>query len=228
MQKVAIWLWIAMAWASCAPEKPGISLFNGRDLSGWRPFRNAPNNSWEVVDGVLHCKGYQAGAPHLRGDLITENQYENFDLTLEWKISPQGNSGIMFRVSEAFGQTYATGPEYQLIDDEGYPGELKPENKTACNYDLHVATDKVLRPAGEWNEARLRVNGHLVSHFLNGQKVLEYELHSEDWKTRVANSKWKDFPGYGTEKKGHIALQDHGNEVWFRNIRLTVLPAQEP
>ncbi|MFN9329557.1 MAG: DUF1080 domain-containing protein [Cyclobacteriaceae bacterium] len=199
------------------------SLFDGQTMNGWRPFKNADINSWEVVDGTLHCKPFQEGAENKRGDLISEGQYENFELKLEWKISSQGNSGIMFRVSEEYDQPYATGPEYQVLDDANYPGEVKAENQSGSNYDLHAATGKTLKPVGEWNEARIFVKGDHVEHWLNGTKVTEYELNSEDWKQRVANSKWKDFPGYGMVRKGHIDLQDHGNEVWYRNIMIREL-----
>ncbi len=209
-------------------EKPSapegfVALFDGQSLNGWRPFRNQLNNSWEAVDGTLHCKGYQEGVQNLRSDLITEDQFENFELLFEWKISAQGNSGVMFRVSEAFDVPFATGPEYQVIDEVGYPGELKEENKAACNYDMHVAQNKVIRPVGEWNEGKLVVRGNQVEHWLNGTRVVAYELHSDDWKNRVADSKWKDFPAYGTLRQGHIVLQDHGNEVWYRNVFLRAL-----
>ena len=199
------------------------SLFDGQTMNGWRPFKNADINSWEVVGGTLHCKPFQEDAENKRGDLISEGQYENFELKLEWKISTQGNSGIMFRVSEEYDQPYATGPEYQVLDDANYPGEVKAENQSGSNYDLHAATGKTLKPAGEWNEARILVRGDHVEHWLNGIKVVKYELNSEDWKQRVANSKWKDFPGYGMVRKGHIDLQDHGNEVWYRNIMIREL-----
>jgi hypothetical protein len=200
-----------------------VSLFDGETMSGWRFFRNAENNAWEVVDGTLHCKPFQEGVENKRGDLVTEEAYQNFELWIDWKISSQGNSGIMFRVSEEYEQPYATGPEYQIIDDLGYPGELKAENKTACNYDMHIAEPKPLKPVGEWNHTKLKVTENHVEHWLNGQKVLEYELHSEDWNARMITSKWKDFPAYGTISKGLIDLQDHGNEVWFKNIFIKIL-----
>lgn len=221
---------IFMLLAACQPQKKEgsandknpISLFDGRSLSGWRIFRNLPNNSWEVVDGTLHCKPFSDTEENLRADLITEEEYRNFELTFEFKLAPQSNSGVMFRVSEAYEQTYATGPEYQLIDDVGYPGTLAEENKTAGNYAMHIPENKILKPVGEWNEGKLIVNENQVEHWLNGTRVVAYELHSPDWITRRDTSKWKDFPAYGTIEKGHLALQDHGNEVWFRNITLVV------
>lgn len=213
---------------ACQPQKKEdtasnenpISLFDGQTLTGWRSFRNLPNNSWEVVDGTLHCKPFSDTAENFRSDLITEAQYRNFELTFEFKLASQSNSGVMFRVSEDYELSYATGPEYQLIDDVGYPGTLAEENKTAGNYAMHVPENKILKPVGEWNEGKIIVQENNVEHWLNGTRVVAYELNSPDWLARRDASKWKDFPAYGTIEKGHIALQDHGNEVWFRNITI--------
>ena len=197
-------------------------LFDGKSLQGWKIFKDRKNNSWEVADGTLHCKAplEQPGVDNERSDIITSESFENFELSLEWKIAPEANSGIIFRVTEEFEQTYLTGPEYQIIDDIGYPGGLKEENKTASCYDMYVAGEKELKPVGEWNHSKLVVNGNHIEHWLNGRKVLEYELNSEDWLTRKNNSKWKDAAGYGVPTKGAIALQDHGSEVWFRKIMI--------
>jgi len=203
-------------------SREGI-IFDGRTLNGWRIFKNKENNSWEVSDGALHCKPFSDTETNHRADLITEKQYENFELTFQFKLASQSNSGILFRVSEDYDQAYATGPEYQIIDDEGYPGELAAENTTAGNYAMHVPENKIAKPVGEWNEGKIVANGNLIEHWLNGVKVVAYELYSDDWTARRNASKWKDFPGYATVKKGHIALQDHGNEVWFRNIMITEL-----
>ena len=198
-------------------------LFDGQTMAGWRPFKNKVNDSWEVLDGTLHCKKVNDTIENKRGDLMTTDQYENFELAFEWRIAPQGNSGVIYRVTEDFDVPYASGPEYQLIDDVGYPGELKAANKTACNYDMHEAKNKTLNPPGEWNSSKIVVNGNHVEHWLNGVNVLEYEFGSADWKKRVAGSKWKDFPGYGLSKAGYIDLQDHGSEAWFRNLYIKVL-----
>lgn len=199
------------------------ALFNGQSMDGWRIYKNKENDSWEVTEGTLHCKPFKEGVDNKRSDLITTEQYENFELVFDWKISPQGNSGVMYRVTEEFDQPYASGPEYQLLDDTGYPGEVKDVQLTAGNYDMEVATNKKLNPAGEWNTAKIVVNKNQVEHWLNGTKVLAYELGSPDWQKRKSESKWKDFPGYGLAAKGHIDLQDHGNEAWFRNIFIKTL-----
>ncbi len=204
------------------------SLFDGTSMKGWRTFRNLENDSWEVMGGTLHCKPFKDDEINLRSDLVTNEQYENFELAFDWKISAKGNSGVIFRVSEEFEQPYASGPEYQIIDDEGYPGDLQPGQFTGANYDMHEPTAKASNAVGEWNASRIVVNESHVEHWLNGKMVVEYELGSDDWNQRRTNSKWKDFPGYGLTQKGHIALQDHGNEVWFRNIKIKPLADRTP
>ena len=196
-------------------------LFDGQSMNGWRTFKGKENNSWEVIDGTLHCKPFDVADK--RADLMTEGQYENFELAFEWKISAQGNSGVMFRVTEEYEQPYFTGPEYQVLDDGGYPGEVNEVNFSAANYDMQAPVNKTLKPAGEWNTAKIVVNGNHVEHWLNEAKVVEYEIGSDDWKKRRAKSKWKDVKGYGVPVKGHIDLQDHGNEAWFRNIMIREL-----
>jgi hypothetical protein len=200
-----------------------LLLFDGKTLAGWRIFRNLPNTSWEAVDGTLHCRAFQDGAVNERTDLITTNEFADFELAFQWRISSQGNSGVMFRVSEEYDYTYASGPEYQVIDDAGYPGELPAENKSAAAFGLYATDTLAVYPAGQWNDGKIIVKGNHVQHWLNGVKVLDYTLFSEDWHTRKNASKWKDFPGYASANKGYIALQDHGNEVWYRDIKIKKL-----
>ena len=150
---------------------------------------------------------------------MTVDQYKDFELTFDWKISPEGNSGLIYRVTEEYEVPYGSGPEFQIIDDVNYPGELKDVNLTGANYGMHAPDkNKTLRPAGEWNSSRIIIKNNHVEHWLNGGKVLEYELGSDDWKKLVNTSKWKDFPGYGLAQSGFIDLQDHGSEVWFKNL----------
>lgn len=216
---------LAILALSCSHQKEtvaeGENIFNGKDLTGWRFFKNRENNSWEVVDGTLHCKTFDGNEK--RADLISNNQYENFELTWEWKLAPQGNSGVMFGVTEEFDEPYLSGPEYQMLDDIGYPGKIEEWQKTASNYGMHVAEGTQPKPIGEWNESKLVVNGNQVEHWLNGKKVVAYELGSEDWKDRKAKSKWNEAVGYGATHKGHIAIQDHGSEVWLRNVIISVI-----
>lgn len=201
-------------------------LFDGQTKDGWQIFKARKNNTWEVLDGTLHCKALQEGVTGVgdeRSDIMTAEEFENFELAFDWKISAEGNSGVMYRATEEFEQPYYSGPEYQLIDDQGYPGELHDGQRTGDNYDMHIAENKVLKPVGDWNSARILVNGNHVEHWLNGTKVVEYELGSADWNKRKQASKWKDAAGYGMAKKGHIVLQDHGNEAWFRNVMIKTL-----
>jgi hypothetical protein len=195
-------------------------LFDGLSLDGWRTFRNLPHNSWEVVDGTLHCKAFEDGKENLRSDLITVDQYDNFELQFDWKISAQGNSGVIYRVTEEFDQPYKSGPEYQLLDDGGYPGETKETNMTAGCYDMYAVPNKKLNKPGEWNTSKIVAKGDSIEHWLNGEKVLAYVVGSADWTQRKAASKWKDEAGYGMTKKGHIDLQDHSQEVWLKNIMI--------
>ena len=196
-------------------------LFDGKTLNGWRNFRQDTITGWIVEDGTLKALGLGSD---LYGYIVTDKQYENFDLTLDWKIAPEANSGILYLVQEdTFKTPYETGPEYQLIDDVNFPQPLEEWQKTGANYAMNIAENKELKPAGEWNTARILVDHGHVEHWLNGKKVVEYELWSDDWKSRVAAGKWKDYPAYCSAKKGHISLQDHGSIVWFRNIKLREL-----
>src|SRR5258706_5171281 len=198
-------------------------LFDGQTMNGWRPFKNKENVSWDVKDGSLHCQPFEDCKIKEQSAILTTNQYENFELSLDWKIAPQSNTGVIYRCTEEFNEPYLSGPEYQIIDDTGYPGELKETNKAGGTYDMYVAKNKTLNPVGEWNTTKIAVNGNHVEHWLNGSKVLEYELGSAEWKKRKHGRKWNDAKGYGAAKKGDIDLQDHGNEAWFRNILIHVL-----
>jgi len=203
---------------SAGPAKADWKLlFDGKTTNGWKAFNkeaDAPTG-WQVEDGVLTTPGGQ-------GDIVTRDRYENFELDLEWKIAPKGNSGIMFRVVDngPYRRTYETGPEYQLIDDQNYPAQLKDVQKTAANYDLQPAARAVSKPAGEWNHTRIVVQQNRVQHWLNGVKVVEYEIGSDAWRQQVQGSKFASLPGYAKAPRGHIALQDHGDRVWFRNIKI--------
>ena len=180
--------------------------------------------AWQISDdGVFHFTGEGEG-----GDIITVEQYDNFELELEWKISPAGNSGIMFRVSEDHDYPWRTGPEYQILDNDLHPDAQEGEDRHAgANYDMHPPSVNVVSPVGEWNMTRIVVNGADVEHWLNGERIVSYELWSDDWKALIAESKWIDMPDYGMTETGHICLQDHSDPVWFRNIRIRRLPQPE-
>jgi hypothetical protein len=193
-------------------------LFDGTTTTGWRGYRMTTMPAgWQPVNGALTRVSQAA-------DIITTEQYANFELTLEWQISPKGNSGIMYRVTEADSSTYETGPEYQVLDDEGHRDGLSRLTAAGAVYGLYPAPEGLVRPTGEWNQARLVVNGDAVEHWLNGTQVAHYVLGSPDWAALVAKSKFKQWPGYGKAAQGYIALQDHGDWVAYRNIKLRALP----
>lgn len=207
-----------------AEKKEGWELlFDGKSLNGWRMYQNKPAESWSVKDGALYCKGNETDKSDLRADIVTVGQYENFEFSVEWKIAPKGNSGIMYHVSEQYPAAYHTGPEYQLIDDENFPEKLEDWQKTGADYAMYTTTSRPVKPVGEYNITKIVAKGTHREHWLNGVKVVEFEQGSEDWNKRKAEGKWKDTPEYGMEKTGHICLQDHGSEIWFKNIKIRKL-----
>ena len=188
-------------------------LFDGVSLDGWRAFRGGRPEGWRPVAGCLERTGPG-------GDIITDEQYEDFVLRLEWCVDPGGNSGIFFRVSEELDHVWLSGPEMQVLDDALHHDGQNELTSAGANYALHAPSKDVVRPAGEWNQVELEVSGDSVTHRLNGVKVVEYRLWSPAWKELVANSKFASMPRYGKVVRGHIALQDHGDRVRYRNVRL--------
>lgn len=193
-------------------------LFDGKSLAGWRAFKHeTPPAVWKVIDGELRRETGEGG------DLVTSNEYGDFDLRLEWKLSTSGgNSGIMFHVIDGE-ETYHTGPEFQILDNAVHGDGRNPMRSAGANYDMRAPVRDVTKPVGEWNQVRLMLKGPHVEHWMNGVKLLEYELWSEDWEKRVQASKFAKMPGYGRAKRGYIVLQDHGNTVAFRNIKIRSL-----
>ncbi|MBL7977205.1 MAG: DUF1080 domain-containing protein [Bacteroidetes Order II. Incertae sedis bacterium] len=210
---------------SKSEEKAGWQLlFDGKTMQGWHTYGIAGTRGWAVQNGEMVALG-QAGHEGTANDIVTEQEFENFDLVLEWKISKGGNSGIFFNVVEdkRYKAVYETGPEYQLIDDVGFPQKLEDWQTSAANYAMHPPVVKAFKPVGEWNHTRIVVNRGHVTHWLNGQKTVEYQMWTPEWERMVTEGKWKNFPGYGRAKKGKIALQDHGNQIWFKNIKIKSL-----
>ncbi|MEE9361298.1 MAG: DUF1080 domain-containing protein [Cellulophaga sp.] len=194
------------------------------DTSKWRGFNkeSLPSN-WVIKDGVIECFG-EAG--DVGGDIITTEEYDNFELRLEWKISKGGNSGIFYHAVEdtIYHSPYQTAPEYQILDDVGFASPVKNWQVTGANYAMHEANDKKkLNPVGEWNSTRIIFNKGKVEHWLNGEKIVEFDKYSEDWKTKRNSGKWNDYPDYGKANIGHIGLQDHGAGVWFRKVKIKKL-----
>jgi len=200
-----------------AREDGWRSLFDGRTTAGWRGFRQAQMPSgWQVVDGALTRVAQGA-------DIVTIDEFGDFELTAEWKLPPNGNSGIFYRVTEDDDVMWHTAPEFQVIDNAYDKEPLKPVQLAGANYDLHPPSRDVTRPVGSWNEARLIVRGPHVEHWLNGVKVVDYELWTADWERRVRGSKFRDYPRYARARRGHIGLQEHDARVAFRNIRIREL-----
>ncbi len=201
-------------------------LFNGEDLDGWRSYGEAgPNPAWTVEDGAIVLDADVHTTSMTGGDLITVDQYENFELELEWKISEGGNSGIFFGVREVEDQrvAYETGIEMQVLDNDNHTDGQNPETSAGSCYALYSPAENVVRPVGEYNAVRLIVRDTNVEHWLNGLKIVEYRVGSEDWAGRVAASKFADWEHFARYRKGHIGLQDHTDRVWFRNIRIREL-----
>jgi len=195
-------------------------LFNGTDLTGWKGYKtDAPGAGWVAEDGVLALTAGGAG------DLMTVEQYGPFELSLEWKISPNGNSGIIYLIREEADatNTYNTGPEMQVLDNDGHADGKIPSHRAGALYDIEVPPDGAVKPVGEWNEAVVRFTGSEIEHWLNGVLVSESSYGDEAWKAKVAASKFKQWPTFGTFPSGHIALQDHGDKVWYRNIKIRPL-----
>jgi len=197
-------------------------LFDGQTLDGWKGYNSDKMFScWSVSDGELICQG--EGGSVTAGDIITVSDFDNFELSLEWNISHAGNSGIFYHVQEGpkYKAAYETAPEYQLIDDAGWPDKLEEWQQTGADYAMTPAIkDKKLMPTGEWNTSRLLYNKGYVEYWLNGMKVVEFQAYSPEWKNLRASGKWKDYPDYAISKTGHIGLQNHGSGVKFRNIKV--------
>jgi len=208
-------LFFSLCLLGSAATQEAKLLFNGKDLTGWNTGDGKPvtGNGWIVEEGgVLHraAKG---------GDIYTAAEYENFELSWEWKISPGGNCGLKYRVTKYPGKGWL-GCEYQLLDDAVHPdGKVGPQRQTASLYDiLPPAAGKPLKPVGEWNASKVIVKGQTIEHWLNGTKVLTVDLTSEVFLTARAQSKFKNVSGFAENAKGRIMLQDHDDKAWFRNI----------
>jgi len=175
-------------------------------------------NGWTAENGTLTKTASVE-------DILTNDQYANFELTLDWKIATGGNAGIFYRGTEEYDHIYWSAPEYQLLDDANAPDGKSRLTSAAAAYALYPPPAGIVKPAGEWNSTRILVNGAHVEHWLNGQKVVQYELWSPDWEAKVKASKFKDWPNYGRAKSGYIAIQgDHNGVLTLRNIKIRTLP----
>lgn len=207
-------------------------LFDGKTTAGWRGYKmQGMPPGWKVIDGALVRVSGGAGGKGAGGgdDIVTLDEFDNFELELDWKIVDEaGNSGIILRASEDADTSWHTGPEMQVLDNAAYPGRDVRETAGAC-YGLYAPKKDVARPRGQWNTARVVANGKHIEHWLNGVQLLEYELGSEDWKSRVANSKFREMDHFREPPaRGHICLQDHTSRTEYRNIKIRRLPESEP
>lgn len=203
-------------------------LFDGESTDGWRGYNRDgfPNDAWEVRDGNLVTLAQEDGGSGV--DLVTEEQFENFELSIEFKLTAVGNSGILYRVVEREGEAiWYNAPEYQVLDDSAHlaMGTMDMhKHLTGDNYDIHASSVRASNPIGEWNHARIIVNGQHVEHWLNGVMTVEYEIESPEWEALVSESKFADYPNYGRTKQGRIGLQGYGRLVFYRNIKIRRIP----
>jgi len=210
---------------SPAAARPWVTLFDGGDLAAnFRGFRSEKvPSSWVVKDGCLvHLKSAGDGRM-VGGDLVTRESWCSFEFELEWKVTPGGNSGIFYRASEDTTNIWENAPEMQILDDAAHNDGKDRLTSAGADYALYPAPLGAAKPAGQWNHARIVADGNHVQYFLNGVKTADFIRLSDDWKDRVSRSKFAKMPRYATNTCGHIGLQDHGDEVWFRNIRVRSL-----
>lgn len=206
-----------------------VSLFDGKTTAGWHSYgKTTIGEAWKVTDGAIYLDTTQKDGWQIKGggDIVTNDEFENFHLKLEWKIGPNGNSGIIFYVHEdtaKYKYVWHTGPEMQVLDNNGHADAKIPKHRAGDLYDLISCSKETVKPAGEWNEAEIVSNNGKLDLFLNGTNVVSTNLWDSAWKQLLAGSKFKDMADFGTYKKGRIALQDHGNAVWYRNIKIKKL-----
>ena len=204
-------------------------LFNGKDYTGWKMFNGGTVEDWIVEDGCM--VGLGKGGD-IGGDIVTIEDYHNFQIKWDWKIGPGGNSGFMYHVVEdpKYQAPYETAPEFQMIDDDNYQiisetGKLGLEDwqKTGCNYAMHIPDHKHVNPPGEWNSAMIVYKDGHVEHWLNGEKLFEFQEGTDDWIQRRNSGKWDAYPDYGISTTGKLCFQDHGSKVYFKNVKIKIL-----
>ena len=204
--------------SSLTPEQVAAGwrpLFDGTSVSAWRGYKEQTvPTGWSIVDGILTKTGSA-------NDLITRDQFGNFELAFDWKLATGGNAGVFYRGTEEYDHIYWSAPEYQLLDDANHPDGKSRLTSAGAAYALYPSPAGVVKPANEWNSSLLVVNGSRVQHWLNGQKLLEYELGSPDWVAKVKASKFVAYPNYGRAARGYIGIQgDHDGTLWIRNMRI--------
>ncbi|WP_026899050.1 3-keto-disaccharide hydrolase [Daejeonella oryzae] len=207
-------------------EEGWISLFDGKSLDNWHTYgKSSAGAAWKVDDGAIHLDASNKSNWQVQdgGDILTDEEYDNFHLKMEWKIAANGNSGIIFYIHEDTTQykyPWNTGPEMQVLDNNGHPDAKIHKHRAGDLYDLIPSSKETVKPAGEWNQVEIISNKGKLDFYLNGTNVVSTTLWDDQWKSLVAGSKFATMPGFGTYKSGHIALQDHGDNVWFKNIMI--------
>lgn len=218
-------LLVALTLAPLGAQGDGFTpLFDGKTLDGWRGYKKADTaeTRWKVENGILTIPANDGKDTRGHRDIITTATYDQFDLRWDWKVAPGGNSGLKYLVLEDLPS--AIGHEYQMIDDARHAdAKIGSHRQTAAFYDVFPAADPPIKPAGEWNSSQVIVKGNHVEHWLNGKRVLQYELDSAETRAAIAKSKFKDIARFGKPQKGHILIQDHGDQVWYRNVRIKPL-----
>lgn len=212
---------------SAASESQGWQkLFDGKSTEGWHTYGKATAGSaWKVDDGAFYLDASNNQADQ-RGDLVTNAEFDNYHLKLEWKISKDGNSGIIFYVNDNFEKypaTYNTGLEMQVLDNDGHADGKINKHRSGDLYDLIASRKEPVKPVGQWNKVEIISNNGKLDFIMNGENIVSTTLWDANWKQLVAGSKFKTMPDFGIYKSGKIALQDHGNEVWYRNIMIKKL-----
>ena len=236
IQRAAVvWVGLAMVGLAMAPAVGAIDgkndagltaaekaegwrwLFDGKSLDGWRGYKDeAPGRAWRVEGGALTLQGKG-------GDLVTEEAFGDFELSFEWKVAEAANSGVIYRVGLGETATHVTGPEYQVLDNIKAHDNKEYDHLAGSLYDVALGDNARTKPVGEWNEGRIVVRGWRVQHWLNGKKVVDLDLAAPEGKAAIAASKFKDWEKFATVRRGHIALQDHGDVVSFRAIKVRKL-----
>jgi Domain of Unknown Function (DUF1080) len=222
MKKIFVAGLILLSLSVSAQKNKWVNLFDGKTTNGWHTWKQTGVKGWHVMDGVLMTHGGN-------GDLVSDKEYGDYILEFEFKCAPKGNSGVIYKVIEDVNNKelfapYASGPEFQIIDDVNYPDKIKDVQKTGANYDIQPPLDlKAVKPAGEWNKGKLVIKNNKIEHFVNGTKTASYEYGSVKWADDVAGSKFAKWPYAQAHAKGKISLQDHGDMVSFRKIRIKEL-----
>lgn len=212
--------------AQTTKTKKGFTpIFDGKTTTGWHTYgKTTVGSAWQVQDGAIHLdpktKGKDGG-----GDLVTDKEYTNFHLKLEWKVAPKSNSGVIFYIHEdpKYNQTYSTGPEMQVLDNDGHPDGKITKHRAGNLYDLVKSDVEPVKPVGEWNKAEIISDKGNLTFILNGVKVVNTTMWDDSWRALIAGSKFAKWEGFGTYKTGKISLQDHGDEVWYKNISIKEL-----